>query len=103
MNSYQVTDHFRILQCYRPKCQGFGHKSTSKFCPVAKSKDSICLYCSSKHKSNACPYKNDTNEFYCYNCKKIKAMILKTKLKDKYLQVGNVHSYKKNYIAQGID
>ena len=75
MSSHQVTDHFHILQCYN--CQGFGHKSNSKLCLMAKSEDSICLYCSNKHKSNACPCKNDTNEYYCYNCKKSKSNDIK--------------------------
>ena len=79
MSFHQVADHFYILQC--SKCQGFGHKSNSKLCPMTKSEDYICLYCSSKHESNACPCKNDTNEFYCYNCKKSKSSDIKNKLK----------------------
>ena len=80
MSFHQVTDHFHILQCY--KCQGFGHKSNSKFCPMAKSKDSICVYCSSKHKSNACSCKNNTNEYYCYNSKKSKSNDIKNQAKE---------------------
>ena len=79
MSSHQVTDHFHILQCY--KFQVFEHKSNSKFCPMAKNEDSICLYCSSKHKSNACLCKNDTNEYYCYNCKKSKSNDVKNQAK----------------------
>ena len=79
MSSHQVTDNFYILQCY--KCQGFGHKSNTKLCPMAKSEDSIRLYCSSKHKSNACPCKINTNEYYCYNCKKSKSNDIKNQAK----------------------
>ena len=79
MSSHLVTDHFHILQRY--KCQGFGHKSNSKLCPMAKSEDSICLYCSNKHTSHVCPCKKDTNEFYCYNCKKSKSNDIKNQAK----------------------
>ena len=79
MNSHQVTDHFHILQCF--KYQRFGHKSNCKLCPIAKSEDSFCLYCSSKRKSNACLCTNDTNEYYCYNCKKSKSNDIKNQAK----------------------
>ena len=102
MSFHQVADHFHILQC--SKCQGFGHKSNSKLCPMTKSEDSICLYCLSKHKSNACPCKNDTNEFYCYNFKKVKVVILKTNLKGIYIYRLAMFSRTKRIKShQGID
>ena len=32
MQSHVVVDHYHVIQCF--KCQGVGHKSDSKFCPL---------------------------------------------------------------------
>ena len=42
MSSHRVSDHFHVEQCY--KCQGYGHRSASKLCPLYNSNESICLY-----------------------------------------------------------
>ena len=68
MKSHKVTDHFHVIQCF--KCQGFGHKAGSKFCPLAASENSVCLYC-----TKICPYKNNADEYKCSNC-------LKSRIKD---------------------
>ena len=47
MSSHRVSDHFHVEQCY--KCQGYGHRSASKLCPLYNSDESICLYCAGKH------------------------------------------------------
>ena len=73
MNSHKVTDHFHVNQCF--KCQGFGHKAGSKFCPLETSENSVCLYCAGGHISKTCPYKNNADEYKCSNC-------LKSRIKD---------------------
>ena len=32
MSSHCISDHFHVEQCY--KCQGYGHRSASKLCPL---------------------------------------------------------------------
>ena len=59
MNSHKVTDHFRVIQCF--KCKGFGHKAGSKFCPLVTSENSVCLYCFGGHISKTCTYKNNAD------------------------------------------
>ena len=68
MSSHKVSDHYHVEQCY--KCQGFGHRSTSTFCPLYESNDSVCLYCAGKHKSKTCSIKKNTTQYNCCNCQK---------------------------------
>ena len=67
MESHFVNDHFHIVQCF--KCQGIGHKSGSKYCPLYDKASSICQYCSGNHKSISCKWKTDENKRQCANCK----------------------------------
>ena len=67
MESHFVNDHFHIVQCF--KCQGIGHKSGSKYCPLYDKASTICLYCSGDHKSIHCKWKTDENKYQCANCK----------------------------------
>ena len=73
MNSHKVTDHFHVIQCF--KCQGFGHKAGSTFCPLVTSENSVCLYCAGGHISKTSPYKNNADEYKFSNC-------LKSRIKD---------------------
>ena len=75
MSSHRVSDHFHVEQCY--KCQGYGHRSASKLCPLYNSNESICLYCAGKHKSKLCPLKKDTNQYNCCNCQNSRSKEIK--------------------------
>ena len=74
LRSYQVTEHFHPIQCY--KCQSFGHTSSSQACNV---NDMICLYCSKNHKSSECPSKKNKDMHNCSNCHKSMNSSIKNK------------------------
>ena len=57
-----VKDRFVIRQCFN--CQKLGHIST--VCP--ESKNMVCMYCSGKHETNRCNFKNDPKKHRCRNC-----------------------------------
>jgi len=63
-SSCRVTDHVRVLQCF--KCLAFGH--IAKGCQV---KEDICGHCGDKHESRACP---KTGVRKCHNCEKAKML-----------------------------
>ena len=75
MSSHRVSDHFHVEQYY--KCQGYGHRSASKLCPLYNSNESICLFCAGKHKSKLCPIKKDTNQYNCCNCQNSRSKKIK--------------------------
>lgn len=79
MQSHVVVDHYHVIQCF--KCQGVGHKSDSKFCPLYNSNRSICLYCSKEHKSKTCTSKVDKALHECANCKSSKVLDIKLQAK----------------------
>ena len=72
MESHYVTDYHQIVQCY--KCQGVGHKSDSKICPMCNTNCSVCLYCLGDHKSGQSTFKTSTDKRECTNCKNGKTL-----------------------------
>lgn len=74
LRSYQVTEHFHPLQCF--KCQCFGHTSSSQAC---NAKDMVCLYCCRNHKSSECPSKKNKDMHNCSNCHKSMNSSIKNK------------------------
>ena len=64
----RVVDRYHIIQCY--KCQRFGHKMDSEFCPLQNTDEVVCLYCSKNHQSKTCPVKREGSpeSYKCNNC-----------------------------------
>ena len=63
LNRCKVFDRFYVTQCYH--CQKVGH--TSQNCND-KSQLPICRFCSKRHNSHSCEFKNDTSAHCCANC-----------------------------------
>ena len=63
--SPDIRIHIRcyIKQCFH--CQKFGH--LSKECSTT-SKDPICMYCSGRHETRLCTFKNSVAHHKCCNC-----------------------------------
>ena len=57
-----VKDRFIVLQCFN--CQKLGHMSTQ--CPEKSSV--VCMYCSGKHTTSSCQFKQDRQKHRCRNC-----------------------------------
>ena len=62
LRSFQVTEHFHVVQCY--KCQSYGHNSQS-----CNAENVTCLYCGRNHRSNLCQNKKNKDAHNCANCK----------------------------------
>ena len=60
---FPFEDRFHLRVCYH--CQQYGHLSDQ--CPK-KAEDPICLYCSQRHASKNCPFKNDRLKYSCNRC-----------------------------------